>query len=163
VHHLLLRQDFRRKLINVVFCLLSLHFKLLESVKLICLRHREYLRLALSLRLHLGLSVCLLEGWLVDWLLDWLAELRLLAELGLLAELRLLALLELTRVCLLRLADGCWVVRDLHLFLALLIVRIFLNFLSSQPEQVLELLDVVVILLGLVSKFFAHIDSIAIP
>lgn len=114
-----------------MFCLLSLHFKLLESVKLIRLRHREYLRLALSLRLHLGLCVCLREGWLVDWLLDWLAELSLLTELGLLAKLRVLALLELTRVHLLRFADWRWVVRDLHLVLALLIVRFFFNFLSS--------------------------------
>ena len=95
--------------------------------------------------------------------MDWLAELSLLAELGLLSELRLLALLELTRVRFLRLADGRWVVGDLHLVLALLIVRFFLNFLSSQPEQILELLDVVVILLGLVSKLFAHVESIAIP
>ena len=147
VHSLLLRHNFRRELINVVFCLLSLHFKLLESVELILLRHREWLWLALSLRLHLWLSKSLLKRRLVGWLL----------------KLMLLAILERATVHLLLLAYRCWVVRDLHLVLALLVVRFFLNFLSSQPEQILELLYVVIILLRLASKLFSHIQTVAIP
>lgn len=64
---------------------------------------------------------------------------------------------------LLGLAIGCGVICDLHFLLALLVVRFGLDFFSAKSEEVLELLNVVIVFLRLVSEFFAHVETIAVP
>lgn len=150
LHGLLLRHNFRRKLINVVFCLLGLHFKFLEGVELVRLRHREHLRLGLALDrgLHRWLAELSERCWLVNRLL----------------KLGLVCLGKLTTVCgLLWLSERRRVVGDFHFLLTLLVIRFGLNFLCAEPKEVLELLNVVVVLFRLIANLFAHIEAIAVP
>jgi hypothetical protein len=150
LHGLLLRHNFRRKLINVVFCLLGFHFKFLEGAKLVRLRHREHLRLglALSRRLHRWLAELSERRWLVSGLL----------------ELSRVRLWKLTTVHgLLRLTIRRGIVGDLHFLLALLVILFGLDFLRAESEEVLELLNVVVVLFRLIADLFAHVKAVTVP
>lgn len=81
-----------------------------------------------------------------------------------LLELGLVCLGKLTTVCgLLWLSERRRVVGDFHFLLALLVIRFGLDFLSAEPKEVLELLNVVVVLFWLIANLFAHIEAIAIP